>query len=116
MLNWRALKHTKDVLISHLRMFYNNYENYQYLLPMQIDYDHYVNMDIFDTEPQKLRNFPLIILNGSGGKLITTGLSDLASEVYDPRDDNVIGYKYGGIYEFNFNLEIGTRRDRKSTR
>jgi hypothetical protein len=90
-------------------MYFNNKDNYVSTLPPNFNEDHYSNIAIFDTEPNELREFPLIIISGSNGNMITSGLGDMATEVYDPVTKDLIAYKYGGMYEFNITIEIGTK-------
>lgn len=104
-----ALKYTKDVLITYLRAYMRNYDNYKHLCPVD-----FTDVDIYDKEPNKLRQFPTVIITGANGQLITGGLSDLAYEVHD-EFGGFLGYRYGGQYEFNIQIDIGTRstRDRE---
>lgn len=104
-----ALKYTKDVLISLLRGFLANYENYERFSSK--DFSHAM---IFDKEPNELRDFPLVIISGSSGQIITGGLQDFAHEVFD-HQGSLVAYRYGGMYEFNISIDIGTRstRDRE---
>jgi hypothetical protein len=105
----RALKNIKDIIIIYLRRYFYNEENYEHDIPPQLSEDHYTDIRIYDTEPEDLRGFPLIIVNGSNGQMITSGLGDMALEIRDERDGNLLGYKYGGMYNFNLTLEIATR-------
>lgn len=102
-MNQAALKYTKDILIKYLKLFLRNYDNYKKVCPK--DYSH---AEIYDKEPNELRQFPTVILSSASGQMVTTGLSDLATEIRDS-DGDFIGYRYGGIYEFNIVMEIGTR-------
>jgi len=99
-----ALKHTKDVLIKYLKAYLRNYDNYKHLCPKD-----YSQSEIFDKEPNELRVFPSVIVTGSNGQFITSGLSDVAYEIYHPDTNEVIAYRYGGMYEFNVSIDIGTR-------
>ncbi|MNB95370.1 hypothetical protein D3C81_414970 [compost metagenome] len=99
-----ALKNTKDVLIKYLKAFLKNYDNYKHLCPK--DYSH---AEIFDKDPNVLRTFPTVIITGANGQVITGGLSDIAYEITDPETFEVIAYRYGGMYEFSINIEVGTR-------
>jgi hypothetical protein len=102
--NASALKHTKDVLIKNLRGYLRNYDNYKRMCPK--DFSH---TQIFDKEPNELRAFPIVILTGSSGQMITAGISaDFAMELRDENGD-LRGYRYGGMYEFSITVEIGTR-------
>lgn len=105
----KAIKHTKEVIIKFLRMYLKNTKNYEHLLPPQIDTTHYIQTAVYDTEPDQLRSFPIVVItNGSGG-LITGGLGDMAHELYDPRNQELVGYRYGGMYNFQLLIEIGCR-------
>ncbi len=98
-----ALKHTKDVLVKYLKAYLRNYENYSNYC--QKNYSH---SDVYDKEPNVLRVFPTIIITGSSGQVITSGLSDFARELYD-EDGDFKGYLYSGMYEFSISIDIGTR-------
>lgn len=50
----------------------------------------------------------MIILNNGSGGIINGGLGDISSELYDINGD-LIGYRYGGIYEFTITLEVAAR-------
>lgn len=104
-----ALKYTKDVVIKLLKGFLSNYENYQNYCPKDFS-----NTMIFDKEPNEVRQFPLIIVSGGNGQIITGGLQDFAQELLDYHGD-LIGYRYGGMYEFSLTIDLGTRstRDRE---
>ena len=41
----------------------------------------YTKAIIYDTEPEVLRSFPVAILVGGSGNMVTSGLSDMAHEV-----------------------------------
>lgn len=64
---------------------------------------------IWDTEPESLREFPLILIVGGSGDIITSGLGDMAEEIHDLFTGELIAYKYGGMYNFSLTIEIGTR-------
>ena len=98
-----ALKHTKDVIIKFLRGFLANYDNYS-----KFCHKSFSHAIIYDKEPNELRQFPLVIVSGSSGQVITGGLQDFVQELHNEYGD-VIGYRYGGMYEFNITLDIGTR-------
>lgn len=104
-----ALKYTKDVIIMFLRGFLENYDNYRKFCPKDFS-----SAKIFDKEPNELREFPLVIVSGGNGQMITGGLQDFAHELTNEYGD-LIGYRYGGMYEFNISIDIGTRstRDRE---
>lgn len=98
-----ALKYTKDVIIKYLRGFLANYENYQNFCPKDFS-----QAMIFDKEPNELRQFPLVIVSGSSGQIVTAGLQDFAHEIQNEYGD-LLGYRYGGMYEFNISIDIGTK-------
>lgn len=99
-----ALKFTKDILIQYLRGFLANYENYSSFC--QKDYSEIAG--VYDIEPNELRKFPLVIITGSSGQVITGGLQDFVEELYDEVGD-LRAYRYGGMYEFNITINIATR-------
>lgn len=103
------MKHTKDVFIEFLRIYFNNPKNYYKKLPKQISDKHFSEAVFYDSEPEKLRSFPCVIITGSGGNLVTSGLGDMCSEVLDPRTGTIIAYRYQGIYEFSLTLDIACR-------
>lgn len=104
-----GLKHTKDVILTCLRQFFNNPNNYSNLLPEQMPENIFTAMNIYDTHPQSLRTFPMIVVAQSNGRYASHALSnDFASEVYAD-DGEVIGYMYAGFYDFSFEVEIGTK-------
>ncbi|AEO93437.1 gp177 [Bacillus phage G] len=98
-----ALKYTKDVIIDLLKGFLANYENYQNFC--EIDFSHAM---VYDKEPNELRSFPLAIVSGSNGQVITGGLQDFAHEIHNQFGD-LVAYRYGGMYEFNITIDLGTR-------
>lgn len=108
-MRYSALKNTKDVIIQTLREYFANLDNYAYLIPPQFDKDHFQNIAIWDTEPEELRTLPLLVIISGVGDMITGGLGDMAQEVYDPITGEIIAYKYGGMYNFNLSIEVGTR-------
>lgn len=104
-----ALKHTKDVIVYYLRSYFANYKNYSRKIPQQISEDLFTKAIFYDTEPEQLRSFPVAILVGGSGRMVTSGLSDFAQEIVDPRSGELIAYRYNGIYEFSFVIELGCR-------
>ena len=100
-----ALKYTKDVLIKYLRGFIANYDNYKHFCDK--DYSK-VQTSIYDKEPRELRSFPLVIISGGNGQIITGGLQDFAYEIHNNKGDLEI-LRYGGMYSFNISIDIGTR-------
>lgn len=106
-----GLKKTKDVIITGLRAFFVNKLNYRHLMPPEllVNEDIFTTMNIYDTHPQSLRFFPMLVIAGSGGQMLTGGIgNNFASEVYDDYG-NVQGYLYGGFYNFSLEIEAGTR-------
>lgn len=108
-IRWRALKHTKDVIIQNLRDYFNNVDNYKHLIPPQFDKDHFQKTVVWDTEPEDLRTLPLVVIIGGSGDMVTGGLGDMAQEVISQFTGEVVAYRYGGMYNFNLTIEIGTR-------
>jgi len=90
-------------------MYLANPKNYIHLISQEVDPTRYVNIDVYVTEPEDLRDFPVIIISGSSGEMITAGLGDMALELHNPITNELVAYRYGGIYEFNLTVEIGTR-------
>lgn len=109
MLMENAMKHTKDVLIRFLRLYFNNPKNYKNKLPPQISDEHFKDMPIYDAEPEELRQLPTVIITSGSGNMVTAGLADMCSEILDPRNGSIIAYRYQGFYEFNIVIDIGTR-------
>ena len=104
-----ALTKIKTAIIYNLRQFFSNERNYINLLPKEIQPGTFLNMNIYDTNPEDLMTLPLIVISGSSGRMVTGGISgDFVSELYDDNGD-LEGYLYGGMYEFNIEVEVGTR-------
>ena len=103
-----ASKKAKDVIIYYLRMYFENKQNFVHLLPENLTDDVFDNMQIYDTSPEVLQKLPLVVVAGGPGKMITSGLSDFASELYT-NDGDLEGYLYGGQYEFTIQVEVATR-------
>ena len=105
-----GLTRTKNAIISGLRMFFENTDNYKHLLPQDLMSDDiFSRMNIYDAHPQTLRTFPLIVVAGSNGRMINSGISNnFASEVYD-RNNQLEGYLYAAMYEFSLDIEIGCK-------
>ena len=104
-----AVKRIKDAIITGLRAFFNNPDNYAHLLPRQLSSDVFTDIIIFDSFAEQLTKFPMIVVSNSSGRMIAGGISnDFASEVYG-KDGTVEGYLYGGMYEFNIEVEVGTK-------
>jgi hypothetical protein len=98
-----SLVRTKTVIIEHLRMFLQDINNYSDIY----NQDYSMTM-IYDKDPQELTIFPVILVTGTTGKMVTTDLGDFAQEIYD-ENGVVIAYRYSGVYDFQINLQIGTR-------
>lgn len=98
-----ALKYTKDVLIKYLKAYMRNYDNYKHYCPVDFS-----EVDIYDKEPNKLVKYPTVIITGSNGQVISSGLHDLAYELYDD-EGNFFGHRFGGQYEFNIQIDVGTK-------
>lgn len=99
-----ALKFTKETLIKYLRAFLANYDNYRHFCPK--DYSDLAG--VYDKEPNENRRFPLVVITGSNGQVITGGLQDFVEELHDEYGD-LRAYRYGGMYEFNITIDIATR-------
>ena len=109
MLMENAIKHTKDVFIQFLRLYFNNPKNYMNKLPSQISDAHFTEASFYDSEPEQLRAFPTVIISASTGNMVTSGLGDMCTEIKDPRTGAIIAYRYQGIYEFALTIDIGCR-------
>lgn len=108
-----AVLYIKDEMIKVLRGYFYNKENY---IPMLTSID-YSDVKITDKTPKSIRDFPLIVLGAVNGRMIHSGLGDYAEEVNGiientytgEKTEGVVALRYGGMYEFNFVIEIGTR-------
>jgi hypothetical protein len=89
-------------------MYFQNKQNYLNLLPSNMNDTVFDGMKIYDTTPEDLLKFPLLVVSGSNGSMITSGLGDFASEIYDSQGD-LDGYLYGGQYNFSIIIEIVTK-------
>ena len=104
-----GLMKIKSEIIYHLNQYMNNVNNYAHLLPRELQKDVFLGMNIYDTNPEDLLTFPLVVISGSSGQMVTAALSgDFASEIYD-KEGELTGYLYGGLYNFNIEVEIGTK-------
>ena len=104
-----GLRHVKNTIIMGLRAFFNNPSNYSNLLPSNLPVTVFSNMGIYDTHPQQLRTFPMIVVSGSSGRMVSGDISnDFALEVRNEYNQ-LVGYKYGGMYEFSVEIKIGTK-------
>lgn len=108
MMRANAIKHTKDVLIKYLRGYLGNYDNYKLLCEKD-----FTDTLIYDKDPNDLRALPAVVITGGTGQLITGGLSDFAQEVHDPGTNELLFYRYGGMYEFNLTIDIGTKNTKE---
>lgn len=100
------MKYVKDTTIDYLKMYFNNLTNYAELIPPQLDKNHYTGLPIYDTQPEDLRKFPMIIISSTMGNCVSAGLGDMASEIYDENTLELIAYRFGGMYEFSLTFEI----------
>lgn len=104
-----GLKKTKDVIIKGLRLFYANKNNFSHLLPEQIPSTFVDGINIYDTHPQSLRTFPLIVVSGSAGRFSSHSIgNDFAQEIYN-KQGQLEGYMYMNMYDFSVEVEIGTK-------
>lgn len=104
-----AERHIKDVIIAFLRLYFRNPKNYRHKLPKQIPEDRFVKAAFYDCEPEKLRQFPTVIVTTFGGSMVTMGLSDFCQSIHDPRDGHTIAWRYQGAYEFVTQIDIGCK-------
>ena len=106
-INWKALNRVKNNIVTHLKLYFSNSDNYREFFPDRtIDFS---GIEIYMSEPLELTSFPCIILSSSSGEMQTAGLGDMAFEVYDEQTNELIGYKYGGMFDFSINVEIGCK-------
>lgn len=91
-----------------MKAYFYNEENYKNEIPQQFNIEDIKRCKIYDTEPKELESFPMIILNNGSGGVVNGGLGDISSELYDYNGD-LIGYRYGGMYDFSITLEVATR-------
>ncbi len=99
-----ALEHTKETMVAFLRAFLTNYDNYKTVCATDFS-----GTAVFVESPYELRSWPMIVLSGGTGPMVTTGLSDLATEIYNEDHSSVIGYRYAGIYQFNIQVDLACR-------
>lgn len=78
------------------------------MIPPQLTIDHVKDIQVYDTEPNTLEKFPMIVVNSGSGNIISGGLGDMSIELTNEYGD-LIGYRYGGMYELTITLEIATR-------
>ena len=103
MLKEHAITRAKDMLISHIRGFLTNIDNYSDIC----DRD-YTKCEIFDKEPNVLRTFPVILITAANGNYINSGLGDVGEEIVD-ENGIYVGVKYAGQLELPITIEAGTR-------
>lgn len=107
MLQEKAITKTKDIIIKYLKGFLLNVDNYNDIC----SYD-FTDCRVFDKEPNELRYFPTILITSASGNFITTGLGDVAQDIYDNYGD-IIGYRYAGILELPITVEMATKTTRE---
>lgn len=78
------------------------------MIPPELTIDHVKKIKVFDTEPNTLEEFPMIVINSGSGNIISGGLGDMSMEITNEYGD-LIGYRYGGMYDLTITLEIATR-------
>ena len=106
-MNNKALLYTKTTIVNFLRGYIYNEDNYKHLLPDNISIEDIKNIKIYDGTPDVLTNFPMVVISGSNGDIQSLGLADFKQEQYNKFGD-VIGWLYGGTYNFNITLELAT--------
>ena len=110
-----ALKKSKDIIITTLRQYINNEDNYKNFINYESDkaqdllIEEFKKMNIYDSTPETLISFPYITISGGSGQMSSAGIGgDFATELYDPVNGELIGYRHGGYYDgLNLNVEIG---------
>lgn len=106
-----AINQTMEIIVMYLRSYFGDVNNYKMYLPPQIQPEHYsvLSENIFSTDPETLRKFPLMLISSNGGDIVSAGIGgDIAGEMYNV-NTNSMNMVYGGIYNLNFTLEIATR-------
>lgn len=110
-MKYLAINQTMETIVMYLRSYFNDINNYKMYLPPQINPEHYsiLSENIFSTDPEKLRTFPLMLISSNGGEIIPAGIGgDIVGDMYNV-DTNSMNMVYGGIYNLQFTLEIATR-------
>ena len=92
-----GLRHAKDVILHYINMYLHNKDNYAHLMPKELPSDAFEHIIIYDTNPESLRQFPMVVISASSGKYQTAGLADVGHELYD-NNGNEIGIMYCGIF------------------
>lgn len=103
----KALLYTKTTLVQFLRGYIHNSENYEHLLTDKITVDDIKKIKVYDTTPDVLVDYPIVVISGGSGDIQSLGLADFKQEQYNQFGD-VIGYLYGGTYNFNLTMEVAT--------
>lgn len=104
LLREHAITKAKDVLITHIRGFLTNIDNYKNIC----DRD-YTQCEIYDKEPYALRSFPVILITAASGNYINTGIGgDMAGDLLNSNGIG-IGVRYAGQMELPITIEVGTR-------
>ena len=103
-----AIEYTKETIVQYLRAYIYNSENYaRFLNPDKITSEDVKKCKVYDGTPDVLTNFPMVVISGANGNMQSAGLSDFKQEQYNEFGD-VIGYLYGGWYDFTLTLECAT--------
>lgn len=105
----KALQSTKEKIINYLNLFLQNPDNYVHMLPDGIDIETISSAKVYDTEPNQLESFPMVIISNGSSNVITGGIGgDFSSELYDSNGD-LWGYRYGGMYDLSITIEVACR-------
>jgi hypothetical protein len=105
-INNSALTYTKTTIIRMLRGYIYNSENYAHLLDdTKITVEDIKKCKVYDGYANILTEFPMCVVTGTNGTMNMIGLGDFKQEQTNEFGD-IIGYLYGGTYNFNINLEI----------
>ena len=103
----KALFYTRTTLVKYLRGYIHNESNYQHLLNDKITVEDIKKIKVYDTTPDVLIDYPIVVISGSNGDVQQLGLGDFKQEQYNQFGD-IIGYLYGGTYTFNITIELST--------
>ena len=103
-----GLRRAKDVILHYINMYLHNKDNYAHLMPKELPSDAFEHIIVYDTNPESLRQFPMVVISASSGKYQTAGLADVGHELYD-NYGNEVGIMYCGILNFTLSIEVGTR-------
>jgi hypothetical protein len=106
-LNNKALLYTKTTIVQYLRGYIHNSSNYEHLLTDKITVEDIKKIKIYDTTPDVLIDYPIVVISGSSGDIQQLGLGDFKQEQRNQFGD-IIGYLYGGTYNFNLTVELAT--------